>query len=171
MSSIQPNKFDIQLLPNTILLVAVKKRIQLRPMKLQKLMYFACGRFVAHASSGESLEAWWLIPQNFFAFPYGPVEREVYTYYKEYGDTYIDNLMKKGLCFGTKSERGKKRLETIDRVVREYGSLDDMELSEKTHIAGGPWYEVWNKWNGEKPYKEIDKETIYEHFRRAENSV
>ena len=159
-------------LPNTLLAECVGRRIFLRPMKLQKLMYFACGAYLAKFYEGKSDkevkaglakgEGWLMPPENdFYAFPYGPVERETYGFFAKFRSGNITEMMHENVGFDLKKKRDLKGV-LLD-VIRDYSKATDVELSDITHKKGYAWDRVWV---GERPYRGIEKFEIYSDFRK-----
>ena len=136
--------------------VAQKKAILVRPMKLQKLLFFAYGWYAGTADKR-------LFEEEFEAWPYGPVIPEVYRRYKRYGAGEID-------------ERGKKRNLgdpnahlMVDDAVREYGVASDIGLSNITHEKGSPWDQVWKDSDTSLRCREIIPFHIIRDFYRTKS--
>jgi len=109
-------------------------------MKLQKLVYFAHGWYLAiqdKALIEEPVEAW----------QYGPVIRSIYDEFKKYGRNYIqtkatyyDFSSKPFHKFDYKiNENDKKDSKLLDDIWDIYGALDAYELSRITHYENSPW--------------------------------
>lgn len=94
------------------------------PMKLQKLCYYAQGIYLAT----DGVE---LFPDDFEAWVYGPVVRDLYHKYKSFewkgiaAEVEID-----GIDEGT--------LDFLDMIVESYGRFDGASLSTMTHREE-PW--------------------------------
>jgi uncharacterized phage-associated protein len=71
---------------NEFLTIARSKGTPLTPMKLQKLVYFAHGWFLA-LNPGQPL-----ISERVEAWKYGPVIRALYSQFRDYGDASIEAL-------------------------------------------------------------------------------
>src|ERR1700744_834255 len=69
---------------NEIVKLANNEKVDLTPMKLQKILYLANG--ICYKRKGQKL-----IKENFEAWDYGPVIRSVYNVYKECGGNNIDS--------------------------------------------------------------------------------
>lgn len=120
------------------------------PLKLQKLLYFAQGMsFCINDCElfSEDLEAW----------VHGPVNRDVYFEYKEYGYNPID----------IKYEVPKFRSETykvLEYVRDNYAKYDSKYLEELTH-SQEPWiYARTGLDPDERNNKVIPKEIISDYF-------
>lgn len=140
------------LLVNTILDVCVRRGIRIRPMKLQKLMFFTCGLHVANSNK-------WIIDNDFYAYPYGPVEKESYRYFSKYGPRYITEYMHADEVI---SEEKQDIYENLELTLRRYGRESDFDLSHITHEKDSPWDKAWKK----KRYSIIDKQIIRDYYKK-----
>ena len=146
---------DTVLTINTILTECWKRDIYPRPLKLQKLLYFCHGEYLA--KNGEEL-----ISDHFEAWGYGCVVPEVYHAFKHWGYRGIGSLLLDG---GEKrayvlSENSDK-YPVIRDVVEKYCRIDDMTLSDINHKADGAW------WKARMDHRsEIKREDIIEEFRK-----
>lgn len=123
---------------NSILYKARQEGIEIRPLKMQKLMYFLHGWSLAtsgHPIVGEQFEAW----------PYGPVLSSIYQEFKGYGAEPITDYA----CeFDPESGEEKKLMvslndtafqQLLDSVWNKYKSFSGPQLSSMTHAEGTPW--------------------------------
>jgi uncharacterized phage-associated protein len=103
-------------------------------LKLQKLLYFAQGKYLAQTSTRlfqEDIEAWKL----------GPVVKDVYHAFKSCGAFPIT-------VFDMKTETKDltpDALEFIKGIWSEYGKFAASYLVDLTHKTGTPWYESYKK--------------------------
>jgi uncharacterized phage-associated protein len=109
------------------------------PLKIQKLVYFFHGWFLATRDApgvGELFEAW----------PYGPVLSSLYRQFKNCGSRPIE-----GYALDLDPTTGEYRslmispedirfTEVFERVWNRYKNLSGLQLSSLTHEAGTPWY-------------------------------
>ena len=169
-----PSEMKVNWLPNTILAECARRRILLRPMKLQKFMYFTCGAYLAKHYEGKSKKeveaglttgAGWLMPpeNNFYAFPYGPVEQDTYGFFAKFGSNHINEPMHEDLSFDLERKRDLKTV--LFNVVEKYSGMSDMALSDITHKKDSAWDKSWK---GVRPYREIGKLRIYDDFRKGD---
>ena len=125
---------DLNDVISRIFYVAKKRAIIVRPMKLQKLLFFAYGWYAGTAEKR-------LFEEEFEAWPYGPVIPEVYRRYRRYGAEEIDEP-------GEEKNLGDPKAHImVDDAVREYGVASDIGLSNITHERGSPWDQVWEEHN------------------------
>lgn len=118
-------------------------------LKLQKLLYFSQGKFLAKTEQplfSEDIEAWDL----------GPVVKNVYSTFKVCGSFPITN-------FDIKFE-SKKIAETtkdfINKIWNEYGKFSASYLVDKTHKKNSPWDKA-----RKTASKIIDREEMREYFK------
>lgn len=134
------------------------------PMKLQKLLYYCHGWFLA-------LEKKPLIEEPVEAWEYGPVIPTVYHAFKEYGALPIDDYYRALRLSGTKFMVIKPEIpagdahtvERIREVLAVYGKYSAIQLSNLTHLSETPWSRIRREHKDEKSVP-ISDETIREYF-------
>ena len=132
-------------------IILKKREIVVRPMKLQKLLFFAYGWYAGTAGKR-------LFKEEFEAWPYGPVIPEVYRQYKKYGAGEITE-------HGEKRDLGDPTAHLmVDDAVREYGIASDIGLSNITHEKGSPWDQVWKSSDGSLRHREVISFEIIRDF-------
>jgi uncharacterized phage-associated protein len=118
-------------------------------LKLQKILYFCQGYFMAH-NNGRAM-----FKEDFRAWKLGPV---LYNVYKEFNDF-------SSVTCDINIEGEVKRI--IDLVLEDKGNYTAWQLVEETHKKG-PWATIFNenKW-GDYDFcnEEIPKDMIYKYFR------
>lgn len=145
-----------------------KEKIEITPLKLQKLLYFAHGWHLVLDSEGtpllnESIEAW----------RYGPVVPSVYHEFKNYRDEPIpgpflnfDDDYNIDSSFELSDEERCTLGKFLTSIWNEYGSHTGMQLSQLTHASGSPWRGLYDKYKGDIPRrKKIDNQSIKRHFQ------
>lgn len=124
-------------------------------LKLQKLLYFAQGHFLAKHGLENPL-----FDQEIKAWAHGPVVPEIY---RSYSDYKFMEISKNGTeNIDTEIERNYKLV--LDEVWDKYKSFHGKDLEKITHEEG-PWKEI----RGDLPpfistNITIPKKDIYEHF-------
>lgn len=98
---------------------------------LNKLVYFA--QVESLRKNGKPL-----FEDRIEAWPYGPVEREVYFAFQKYGR----NRIVKPEGEATKDER---TLSIIDETAKKYGFLTAFDLVEFSHRENSAWKNVYRK--------------------------
>lgn len=99
------------------------------PLKLQKLVYYAQAWSLVWDDKplfSESMEAW----------AHGPVNRDLYYQYQDYGWRNIEPVEKVDL-----SMFSKEQIETMDVIWSDYGDYDGKYLERLTHQED-PWIEA-----------------------------
>jgi len=133
------------------------------PMKIQKLVYLTHGWHLAiHEEPA--------IDGFFEAWPYGPVEDELYHVFKEYGSSPIKDYAKSwdGTAFKAfvVSDTNSKFQQVFDQVLKKYMRFSALQLSALTHQPGTPWSITRNTGGGIIP-----NELIQTHFQELARSV
>jgi len=124
---------------NHVLWRANKDKVDISPMKLQKILYFLHGNYLA--ITGEPL-----INEGFRRWDYGPVLPSVYQELRNYGGLPIDDYIKQ-----YDKERGEFRPlfvntnalprfnDILEQVWGTYSGVSALKLSDLTHEPGSPW--------------------------------
>ncbi|MBU3198158.1 DUF4065 domain-containing protein [Clostridium estertheticum] len=131
-----------------IYLACEDKIYLLTPLKLQKLLYYSQGLSFVWDNKE-------LFKEEFEAWQYGPVNREVYLQYRKYGEYQIPYI--EGKIFSSP----KDEINTIKAVWRDFKKFNAYELVEMTHIEG-PWKEAYSSEN----YR-ISNASIKKYFKRV----
>ena len=97
-----------------------------------------------------------LIKDDFYAWQWGPVAKDVYYQFQKYGSNpiksvsgYYDNELEE-------IKKQKEIVELLDKIYQLRG-VNPFVLSEKTHEPGGPWSKTL-------PYQKIDINLIRNYF-------
>jgi len=125
---------------NHILWRANKDAADISPMKLQKMMYFLHGWYMA--ITGQKL-----IDEGFARWTYGPVVPSVYRELKHYGAMPIDDYIKQYdstsgqvVPYFVDTNKLPQFESILEQVWHQYGGLTGIQLSSLTHEYGSPWY-------------------------------
>jgi uncharacterized phage-associated protein len=110
---------------------AQEKSISITPLKLQKLMYYCQGYFLA--AYGERM-----FDENVKAWQHGPVVESVYHQYKVFGSLQIPHTP--GVSFTSLSEQTQNM---IDYILDSLGAFGAWALRNKTHNEA-PWISSYN---------------------------
>lgn len=134
--------------------------VSISPLKLQKLMYYLHGWYLATQNEP-------LIGERFEAWPYGPVLSSIYHDFKRYGyrdiDEYVQDIDPKSgeVKALMVSKNDRKFRDVFDRVWDRYKDKGAMELSEMTHADGTPWSTA-----REEGSTYLSDDEIKDYFRR-----
>lgn len=167
--------FSPHAVANYFLELAERDHIPLTPMKLQKLVYFAHGWYLA-------LTGMPLINEQVEAWQWGPVIRSLYHNLKGFGNHPIEGRIHKfvptspsafemrSIVPSLKNEsKYDEQLEFVEsllqRVWEVYKSFSATQLSNMTHSPGSPWATVVSQYGGDAPKgTDIPQDVIREHF-------
>lgn len=102
-------------------------------LKLQKLLYYAQGVFLAMTGK-------LLFKENIEAWPHGPVVAEVYNRYKSYGrdnisinvDEHVEETIRK-------IESNVEISNVLNTVYDNFAIYTAWQLREMSHVKNGPW--------------------------------
>ncbi|HDZ4932911.1 DUF4065 domain-containing protein [Campylobacter jejuni] len=125
-----------------------KSNKELSNLELQKTLYFTELDYIKKFNKH-------LIKDEFEAWKYGPVSREVYCEYRNYGANSIDKPEQENLS----SILDKDKLDVIDTAINNCNQETYWDLVERSHKKGGAW---------EKSFKEDSKEIIKKELIKKE---
>lgn len=145
-----------------------RDKISIDPLKIQKLIFYANGYYLA-------LKGTPLINESFEAWPKGPVVSSLYREFKDFGFSPITRLAEEldwdfAENVPVPIPDGDKALEkVIDFVWISYSKHPSSVLSAMTHQDGGPWDRA-NKDNVHRLRGyDIKTEYIKEYFDKLVN--
>ena len=124
---------------------ALKRKMPVTNLKLQKLLYFVQG---VHLFMHEKVA----FPDEIIAWQYGPVVKDVYYEYSIYGANDIIPIDKNEKII--LSMRLKK---LVSFILDDLLSYSDIALVKETKKEGSPWSQV-------SLNEVIDEKDIYEYF-------
>ena len=163
-----PAPYVPQAVANIFLQKSIEGRHPVDHMKLQKLVYFTHGLYLAATALDGPAQP--LVNEYFEAWEYGPVCPGLYREFAEFGRDPITRL---GLAyapeFGTRvaalTHDADPILKSVsDHVWVRYGDKRSMELSNLTHKVGGAWDRARQEAKGLRG-KDIPNEYILEDFK------
>jgi len=128
---------DARALANLILSAAWERGFVVSNLKLQKLL-FLCHAFLLVEKDRD------VVRDEFVAWKYGPVHRDVYDAFKKFGASPIDDFAARvnpatGKTTTFTPIRDQVVQDVVNRVVAFYGNWTPGQLVELTHAQGGPW--------------------------------
>lgn len=124
-------------------------------LKIQKLLYYAEGINLAINETD-------LFKEKIYAWPHGPVIREVYEILSKNGSNEIP-FEKKQWDIVKEINENPDLYNTLVTTYENYAGYTAWQLREKSHVVGGPW-QVTVDIKGMQ--KEIDKDLIKDYFRK-----
>jgi len=154
---------DARSVANFLLDYARERGVPITNMAILKHIYFAHGwHLAAHGQP--------LITNRIEAWEYGPVVRAVYDSFKVHGAgpittraTMID--WDTGEIRVARAAFSRDTSNLLRSILTYYSGFGAFELSDLTHVRGGPWDKVWNAGDGKvRLNMEITNESIRAHF-------
>ena len=144
-------KMEAIVISNSILKEMWKRDLSVRPMKLQKILYYIVG--FSYKENNEIISN-----EYFYKWDYGPVIPEIYYAFEEYRAEPIKDLEKGHL---DKKYIVTKEYEdfysVLHRVIDTYGAMSDVYLSNLTHQHAS--------WRESELYKRIEENLIRKTFK------
>lgn len=133
--------YPAKVIANAFLDKAERNGTTLTPMKLQKLIYYAHGWYLAIKHQpliDEYLEAW----------DYGPVVGSVYSEFRQFGAGPISgratlwDQQQQNYVVPKPNDSDYDLHSLVDAIWENYSLYDALKLSEMTHNVGAPWHTV-----------------------------
>jgi uncharacterized phage-associated protein len=117
-------------------------------LKLQKILYYMQGFFIAVYDKK-------LFEEDFEAWQYGPVVRDMFDHFKDFGSGAITLNEDVQIIELTEDEN-----ELFIEVMTEFGQFSAIKLMQMTH-AELPWKKIFH----ENPQGEISYDLLREYFK------
>ena len=127
-------------------------RISMTCKRLQKLLYFSDIEYMKRNNSDS------MFRDNYHAWPSGPVIPSVYSKFM----TYQNGQMKP--IEGKHSSLTQAMKDCLDFVLSLTWNMDTLDLIDFTHVADGPWKQVYNE-SDPKHEQIIPKRDIFNYYR------
>lgn len=133
--------YDARAVANYFLERADAEGIPITPMAIQKLVYFAHGWMLAVYGRP-------LIRQKIEAWDYGPVIRDLYDAFRNFGNLPITEPAKAAQITGTALQITQPKISKhqdpemenlLGQVWETYKHFTAIQLSNMTHVPGSPW--------------------------------
>ena len=141
-------------------------------MKLQKLLFYSHAWHLAMRYSP-------LFAEDFEAWPWGPVVRDIYFQTRDFGRGPVtcklkkvslvnnNNIMPDKAIFETPNVTDANLQSFLDSVWESHKSYTGIQLSNATHLPGEPWTVISEIYNGELDHKPtIPNDLIADIFKR-----
>lgn len=137
---------------NRLLALAAETDKALTPLQLVKLLYVAHGFSLALLNRP-------LIAETIQAWKYGPVVKSIYHKVKQYGRGPITEPIANNAPV---QNLDADALALTEALMKRWGHLSGVALSNWTHKPGSPWHQVFRD---DAADLEIPDELIQEYFR------
>lgn len=147
--------YSVAAIANALIEIAANRGMYLSNLKLQKLVYFAHGWYLA-------LEGVPLIREEVQSWRYGPVIQSLYEDLKHYGSAPVT----KRIDTGESVVFGSDDYHFLEQIFAKYGMFSPAELIALTHKPGSPWEQFGA---GESWYQVIPNDVIQQDFRSKLN--
>lgn len=146
----EERKINRSIIDNSYYLISlfIDGEAEITNLKLQKLMYFVEAYYMAKNDDENEL-----FNSKWSAWDYGPVNIDLYNYYKKFGSLPI-LLTEEEKNIGENLSQFNK--DYIDKIYDDFGDLSAFKLVTLTHLKGSPWYEIYEKNQKNKKY-DFDK--------------
>ena len=127
-------------LSNNLLIRARQENIKVTPMKLQKLLYYVCVKYVKE--TGEMP-----VSEPFEVWQYGPVIPSVYHEFKSFRAAGINKFARdaKGEASVVDEDYSPILTDCINFVGSRLKHFTGMELGQRTHQKGSGWYKAYQR--------------------------
>ncbi len=154
--------YDVRQIANFILEIAERENLRVTNFSLNKIIYFLHGWYLARYEES-------LVSAKIEAWEFGPVFREIYHQFKDFGNEAITRKAKAvdlstGETVECRCELGEDESEFLEELSKKYLQMTFSTLFELSHECGGPWDQVWNHSSSSNPGMEISGDLIRDHF-------
>lgn len=110
-------------------------KYEITNLKLQKMMYFVEAYYMV-----KNKDAVGLYDSNWSAWNYGPVNKELYRYFKKFGSLSIMLTDKEKQIAIDLPTENKKYINSIYDIFAHFSAFDLVTL---THLEGSPWSNLY----------------------------
>lgn len=156
--------YDVRALANFALDFADSKGLQLSNITINKIIFFLHAWYLAKTGRP-------LVSAKVEAWEYGPVFRELYSQFKQFGAKPITirahrrnpSTAQKEVCEATIAEED---IIFLRPLLNRYVELSAGKLVELSHVRGGPWDQVYNHEGNSNPGMQISNELIRSYFEK-----
>jgi uncharacterized phage-associated protein len=138
---------------------AKSENIELTPLKLQKILYYVQGWYLAFKDTP-------VFDEDVLAWKYGPVVKEVYNKFSPYG---AQNIAISDYKPETSCEFNTDDKDIINAIWDKYKSFKPTELVTMTHLSK-PWKQVFYDPNNEIIYTDLMRDYFKQYATPARNS-
>ncbi|WP_246788288.1 Panacea domain-containing protein [Agrobacterium sp. AGB01] len=157
--------YDVRAIANFVLDVAEKDGRDVSNLHINKIVYFLHADFLVAFSRP-------LVSAKIEAWTYGPVFRELYREFKQWGDAPIGSRAKyldpeTGQKKNAQWHFSKEEEEFLSELVSKYTSMTPGALVAQSHVEGGPWDQTWNHETKTNASMKISDEAIKGWYERT----
>jgi len=157
--------YDVRAIANLVLDEAERAGYSVSNMKINKIVYFLHVDYLVTFGGP-------LVSAKIEAWEHGPVFRELYHTFKEFGEAAIDN---RACVVEPTTGRRKIAAALLDKRdfdflrfgISRYVPMSAAALRAESHVEGGPWDQVWNHDSVANPSMKITDESILDWYGRS----
>lgn len=144
---------------NNILSRSFDEKIDISPMKLQKLLYFIACEYYKKTNSS-------LFSEPFEVWKYGPVLSSIYSEFKSYGKEPITAYAKdaKGNSYKINENVEPTLKASIDSIWNSFKGMNAIALSQITHKEGSAWSCAYENYSDVIDFRKMKEDTTYEEY-------
>ncbi|PST22266.1 DUF4065 domain-containing protein [Mesorhizobium plurifarium] len=157
--------YDVRAVANFVLDIAEAEHREVSNLHINKIVYFLHADFLVAFSRP-------LVSAKIEAWTHGPVFRELYREFKEYGSSgiagrasYLDpasGQKRKALYNFSREEEA-----FLTQLTKRYISMTPSALVAQSHVQGGPWDQTWNHETVTNASMRISDELIKDWYGKA----
>lgn len=155
--------YQAEVVANYFVRKGIESGQHLTPLKLQKLLYFAHGWYLALTENS-------LLDSTIEAWKFGPVVPPIYHLLKRYGNDSISTEIEFVPRSGSSVDLEASTIKFLDWIWEVYAKFSAVQLSIYTHESNSPWSDVVKERGGitNLPRNvDIDDEKIKSYFKRV----
>lgn len=154
--------YDVRAIANLVLDFGERSEVEITNIDINKIVFFLHAWYLAKTGRP-------LVSAKIEAWNYGPVFRELYWEFKQFGKAPITTratrrnpqTAQKEICREVLSETDAQ---FIQPLLEKYVAMPTSKLVELSHVAGGPWDQVYNHPGESNPGMRISDDLIRAHF-------
>lgn len=148
--------YTATIIANNVLQRAFRDKVEVSPMKLQKILYFVAAEYAKRTNRP-------LLAEPFQPWRYGPVLRSVYSEFKPFGGNPIRGYAKdaQGQAFVMEERYDPELADALNAVWDRTRNRSAVDLSRITHKEGSAWYAAFIENNEYIDASAIEQDNSY----------
>lgn len=156
---------DVRAIANWVIEWANERDIPLSNMAINKIVYFLHAHYLVEFHKP-------LVSAKIEAWEHGPVFRELYRVFKDFGSQPIEKKATKLNAETGETEICQAKLDDedkdfLEKLLPRYCYLSASHLRSLSHEQNGPWDKVWNHQGEVNSTMEISNHSISLWFQKA----
>lgn len=157
--------YDVRSIANFVLDIAADEDREVSNLVINKVVFFLHANYLVQFERP-------LVSAKVEAWNFGPVFRELYKEFKEFGDLPIQKRARRLNPETGERETcgytlGQEERQFLEAVVRKHIRLTPGALVALSHERGGPWDQVWNYDTATNASMSISNEIIRAWYENA----